>query len=388
MDYLNALSELKELCSPAIEPGLERIKALLDKLGQPQRGLRAIQVAGTNGKGSVTAMVDAMLLAEGFHTGRFISPHLHDYRERCLIDGQMLTEEQTAALLSRITAAIRALLQRGGPRPTEFEASTALSLLAMTAAQVEWAVLEVGLGGRFDATNVIDAPIAVITNIGRDHMEYLGDTIAAIAAEKAGIIKPGALVFTGAEGEALAVIARETEAQGASLCHIPQELRYRLLSHDESGQYVDITTPRAHYEGLRVALLGAHQGANAALAVDNDPLCTASVAEHRGLNCLTEQELPFMLGDILQDPSLQAACRAFAPDLLLSNIVAAVVAALAVPAAEILAPGGFWICGGILQEKELSVQEAFAAAGWQVLERREREGWLSFCLRHNEGKDG
>lgn len=137
-----------------------------------------------------------------------------------------------------------------------------------------------------------------------------------------------------------------------------------------------------------LAIAALKLGANAALAVDNDPLCTASVAEHRGLNCLTEQELPFMLGDILQDPSLQAACRAFAPDLLLSNIVAAVVAALAVPAAEILAPGGFWICGGILQEKELSVQEAFAAAGWQVLERREREGWLSFCLRHNEGKDG
>jgi dihydrofolate synthase/folylpolyglutamate synthase len=137
----------------------------------------------------------------------------------------------------------------------------------MAEAQVEWAVLETGLGGRFDATNVVEAKLAVITNIGRDHMEYLGESIAGIAAEKAGIIKQGARVFTAAEGEALTVIEREAAAHQASLCRLGQELHYRTLSHDESGQDIDITTPHRVYEGLRLALLGAHQGANAALAV-------------------------------------------------------------------------------------------------------------------------
>ena len=267
MDYSKALAEMKTLTSPAIHPGLERIEALLTELGQPQRGLRAIHIAGTNGKGSVCAMLDAMLLAAGCSTGRFTSPHLHDYRERCLINGQMLSEGQSAALLMRVNVALQALGKRGEQLPTEFEASTALALLAMAEAKVNWAVLEAGLGGRFDATNVIDAPIAVITNIGRDHMEYLGDSIYEIAGEKAGVIKQGATVFSGAVGEALQVIEHEVTAQGAILCRLGQELQYKLLSHDSNGQYVDIRTPRKLYQNLYLPLLGAHQGANAALAI-------------------------------------------------------------------------------------------------------------------------
>ena len=267
MDYQSALAEMKNLCSPAIKPGLERIEALLAELGHPQRGLRAVHVAGTNGKGSVCAMLDAMLLAAGCSTGRFTSPHLHDYRERCLINGEMISEEQTAALLMRVSAALKALTERGGPLPTEFESSTALALLALAEARVEWAVLEAGLGGRYDATNVVNAPIALITNIGRDHMEYLGDTIAEIAGEKAGIIKEGALVLTAATGNALQVIEREAADKGAAICRLGQELHYRLLGHDASGQYVEITTGRRVYKNLRLSLLGAHQGANAALAV-------------------------------------------------------------------------------------------------------------------------
>ncbi|MCL2496372.1 MAG: bifunctional folylpolyglutamate synthase/dihydrofolate synthase [Clostridiales bacterium] len=258
---------MRQLCSPAIKPGLERINALLDELGHPERELCAIHVGGTNGKGSVCAMLDAILLAAGLHSGRFISPHLHDYRERCLIDGQMLSEQQTARLLQQVINAMQALTARGGPLPTEFEASTALSLLAFAEAKIERAVLEVGLGGRFDATNVVEAPLAIITNIGRDHMEYLGESISGIAAEKAGIIKRGARVFTAAQGEALAVIEREAAAQGAELCRLGQELHCRAISHDESGQYVEIITPRGLYENLRLSLLGAHQCANAALAV-------------------------------------------------------------------------------------------------------------------------
>lgn len=267
MNYFPSLSKMRQLCSPTITPGLERIEALLAELGNPQRNLRAIHVTGTNGKGSVCAMLDAMLLAEGFHTGRFTSPHLHDYRERCLIDGQMLSEAQTADFLGRVIEAIRSLLARGGPRPTEFEASTAMSLLALAEAEVEWAVLEVGLGGRFDATNVLNAPLAVITNIGRDHMEYLGESIAEIAFEKAGIIKPGAAVFTGATGHAFEIIAREAAAQKAELAVIGRDIHCQAQSHDTHGQTIDIQTPRAIYPGLRLSLLGAHQALNAALAV-------------------------------------------------------------------------------------------------------------------------
>jgi dihydrofolate synthase/folylpolyglutamate synthase len=196
----------------------------------------------------------------------------------------MLSEAQTAALLMHVTQAIEALLKQGGPRPTEFEASTALSLLAFAQAQVQWVVLETGLGGRFDATNVVNAPIAIITNIGMDHMEYLGDNIAAIAGEKAGIIKQGALVFTAAQGEALAVIEGEASRQGASLGRLGQELHCQALAHDESGQYVDITTPDGFYANLRLALLGAHQGANAALALAAAAVAGASeVAIRQGL---------------------------------------------------------------------------------------------------------
>ena len=284
MDYQTSLSTMRELCSPAIEPGLERIQALLDALGHPERGLRAIHVGGTNGKGSVCAMVDAILLAQGYRTGRYISPHLHDYRERCLLNGEMLSEERTAALLQRVISALQALAARGAPRPTEFEASTAMSLLAFAEAGIDWLVLEVGLGGRFDATNVVDAPIAVITNIGRDHMEYLGDSITGIAAEKAGIIKQGALVFTAAQGEALAVIEREAADQRTGLDRLGQELSYRAISHDASGQYVAVTTPRGTYENLRLSLLGAHQGANAALAVAAAEAAGAKeIAIRRGL---------------------------------------------------------------------------------------------------------
>ncbi|MCL1975744.1 MAG: bifunctional folylpolyglutamate synthase/dihydrofolate synthase [Firmicutes bacterium] len=267
MNYLSALAEMKNLCSPAIKPGLERIEALLSELGHPEYGIRAVHVGGTNGKGSVCAMLDSIFLAAGCSTGRFTSPHLHDFRERCLINGEMLSEKQTATLLVRINEALKALIRRGGPLPTEFEASTALALLAMTEAKVDWAILEVGLGGRYDATNVVNAPIAIITNIGRDHMEYLGESIAEIAWEKAGIIKEGAEVFSGATGEALQVIEQEAASQKATICRLGQELLYSLLRHNDAEQYVKISTPCRVYKNMRLSLLGAHQGANAALAV-------------------------------------------------------------------------------------------------------------------------
>lgn len=133
-----------------------------------------------------------------------------------------------------------------------------------------------------------------------------------------------------------------------------------------------------------LAIAALRLGAVQALAIDNDPLCAASVAEHRALNGLTAEELPFLLGDIIQDTALHSACRAFAPQLVLANIVASVVAALAAPLATILPAHGLWILGGILKEKESLVREALTAARWQILSRRERQGWLAFCCR----KDG
>jgi len=135
-----------------------------------------------------------------------------------------------------------------------------------------------------------------------------------------------------------------------------------------------------------LAIAALKLGAAKALAVDNDPLCAQSVTEHRSLNSLSEEELPFLLGDILRDIPVQNTCRAFAPDLLLSNIVAGVVIELAALAASFLAPGGLWICGGILCEKETQVRQALAAFDWRIVKRRQREGWLAFCCNKNEEK--
>src|SRR5580765_1108543 len=192
--------------------GLDGTRALLAELDHPERTFRAVHVAGTNGKGSTCALIERALRAAGHRTGLFTSPHLVDFRERIRVDGRWADERRLGALLARVSGLPSA------PGRTFFEIATALGFAWFAAEGVEWAVVEVGLGGRLDTTNVLDPEVCAITSIGLDHTEILGDTIEAIAAEKAGIVKPGVPVVLAPD---VSPAARETIRRIAAACHAP-----------------------------------------------------------------------------------------------------------------------------------------------------------------------
>lgn len=255
-EYLFSLEQI------GIKLGLDQIGALLDALGHPERAFRSIVVAGTNGKGSVTAMVERGLRAAGYRTGRYTSPHLIHIEERFAVDGRTIAPEtfESTAGLVRGAASTLAL------PPTFFEATTAVALQAFKDANVDIAVLEVGLGGRLDATNAVDAMAAAITAIDFDHEEYLGHTLEAIAGEKAGVIKPGALAVLAANPPAVeAVIRLRCDAVGARLIRAAEGVTTIAAMQDGVIQ-LRLDTPRATHDA-RLALRGRHQVQNATTAV-------------------------------------------------------------------------------------------------------------------------
>ncbi|MCI6055050.1 bifunctional folylpolyglutamate synthase/dihydrofolate synthase [Dysosmobacter sp.] len=241
-------------------PGLDRIRALLHALGDPQRGMKFVHVAGTNGKGSTCAMIAAILEAAGYRVGLNTSPYLEDFRERIQINGEMIPEAALAALVKEIRPAAEAMADH----PTEFELITAIALLHFRREQCDIAVLEVGLGGALDASNVIDTPeVAVLAAMGLDHTAVLGPTLTDIAIAKAGIIKPGGTVVSlGDCPEADAVFRRVCRERGAVLT----EVDFARLGGSRvtlSGTEFDLTP----YGPLRLGLIGEYQLRNAALAV-------------------------------------------------------------------------------------------------------------------------
>jgi dihydrofolate synthase/folylpolyglutamate synthase len=259
----DALRWLYGLEPRGIRLDLDRMRAALAARGQPQRGLRAIHVAGTNGKGSVSACCDAALRAAGLRAGLYTSPHLHRFAERIRVDGRLLGDR---ALLRRITEIRRFLESPEAPALTFFEATTLLAFEALRDARVDAAVIEVGLGGRLDATNVLDAPlVSVITRIALDHQAYLGDTRAAIAGEKAGIAKAGAPLVLGArEPDVREVVEAAARAVGAGpLWRLGDE----VCVEPGRGERFAVRTPVGVVRDLRTRLPGAHQRDNAALAV-------------------------------------------------------------------------------------------------------------------------
>ena len=178
------------LSAPAPKHDLDRMRELADRLGRPQDTAPVLHVAGTKGKGSVAAMASSILHAAGLRVGLFTSPHLHTFRERVRIDGEPSTEARFASALARVWTHVEEMAARGtGGRPTTFEALTAMAFDLFRAERVDAQVIEVGLGGRLDATNVVDAAVAVIAPVSLDHTAILGDTVAQVAAEKAGIVK-------------------------------------------------------------------------------------------------------------------------------------------------------------------------------------------------------
>ena len=268
----DALSRIRARGQIGIRLGLERMRALLGELGDPQRSLRGALVGGTNGKGSVVAMVAAMLESAGYSTARSPSPHLHSYRERILIDGRPISAVDLDAVLEEVLRASIPGELLHGPA-TEFELLTAAAWLHAARCGVDVLVMEVGLGGRLDASNTWDADVAAITSVGLDHEEYLGDTIALVAAEKAAIIKPGGRAVTGATGEALEVIEARARDVGVPLLICPP---LAVASMDLGG----LVLRERRLGQLRLPLLGRHQAANAAVALGVvDRLAAAGVAQ-------------------------------------------------------------------------------------------------------------
>ena len=268
MDELAYLFRLEQF---GIKFGLESIETLLARLGHPERTFRSVHIAGTNGKGSVTAMVDTALGRAGYRSARYTSPHLIDLAERFVVDGRPVDAAALCSAAADVRAAIEALRAEGAlqAQPTFFEATTALAFELFRRARVEVAAVEVGLGGRLDSTNVIHPVATAITSIDFDHQQYLGSTLGEIAAEKAGIIKPGVPVIVGDVGpEAAAVIERVAVERGAELIRARDGVDVAPLEPDAiSDNVFALRTPVRDYKAVRLALRGAHQTANAIVAV-------------------------------------------------------------------------------------------------------------------------
>lgn len=267
MDWEETTVWLESLARFGSRPGLERIERLLALLGHPEQGLKVIHVAGTNGKGSVCAFISAVLAAAGYRTGLYTSPHLVEYTERFQVNGREVAPDELAALLTRVRAAAEAVAAAGGGQATEFEVLTAAAFLYFARERVDYLVLEVGLGGRLDATNVVEPQVAVITHISYDHVAVLGRTLTEIAREKAGIIKPGRpVVLAPQEDEAARVITARAAERGAPLFSVRAQCTVVPGRQDLSGQRFDLTAAGRSYPDLEIRLLGPHQLDNAATA--------------------------------------------------------------------------------------------------------------------------
>ncbi|HLV97711.1 MAG TPA: folylpolyglutamate synthase/dihydrofolate synthase family protein [Ktedonobacterales bacterium] len=253
------------------EGSLNRERALLARLGNPQRAYTITHIAGTKGKGSTSAMLAAMLHAAGMRTGLYTQPDLHTWHERIRLNEQTITEAEALHFLPPLKDAL-ARLDAGSY--LTYEVVTALALLAFQDAHVEQAVIEVGLGGRLDATNVVEPAVTVITSISYDHMAFLGPTLADIAREKGGIIKPGIpLVCSAQAPEAVEVLTRICAERGAPLLRVGPAgtpgcaYQYQPLTAESDRQWGDIQTPQRTYRNLELRLLGTHQLENATAAI-------------------------------------------------------------------------------------------------------------------------
>lgn len=248
--------------------GLERMTGLLEILGNPQDELSLIHVAGTNGKGSTCRYIYSVLRECGYKVGLYTSPFLEIFNERIELDGEYISDEDLAKYTDRVLEAVKEMTAEGKQSPTEFEVITAIAFLYFKEKGSDYVILEVGLGGRGDSTNVCKKPlISVITSISYDHTDRLGDTLAEIASEKAGIIKDGSPVVTSAEAEeALAVIER-TAAEHGSLYFETRNLPCRITEETFGGCRFDLTVQGVTFENLEISMLGEHQVKNAAAAV-------------------------------------------------------------------------------------------------------------------------
>lgn len=262
MTYDEAVDFLHGIARFGSKPGLERVRLLLERMGNPQKKLSFVHLAGTNGKGSTSTLICQALTHAGYRTGLYISPFVTDFRERIQRNNQMIGREE----LAQSTALVKShwdAMDAQGEAPSEFETLVAVAFDYFLKQQVDIVVLEVGMGGRFDATNIIDGPlVSVITSLGLDHTEYLGDTLEKIALEKCGIIKPGAITvcYPGQPSEAMKVIHRRCREEGSPL-RIPTQPQWVKMDFDSTRMIADGLE-------LLLPLAGAHQVQNAITALE------------------------------------------------------------------------------------------------------------------------
>ena len=273
-----------------VKPGLERIADLLDRMGRPQDRLKFVHVAGTNGKGSTCAYIAGILQAAGYRTGLFTSPYIIDFEERIRVNGQNIPTDDLRDVTLYVREHAEAMAAESGEHPTEFELMTAVAFEHFARSKCDIVVCEVGLGGRLDSTNIIEAPeVCVITRLGLDHTGFLGDTLEAIAHEKAGIIKPGATVVAWPqEDEAAMRVIRDKAASCGCDLVVPDFDGLLISPVDENG------VRRFHYDGrvFFTRLLASYQPSNAALAIE-----AADALRNRGWNIAYD---PDMTGGIYQ----------------------------------------------------------------------------------------
>lgn len=331
--HLQALYRLRRF---GIKLGLGPMSRLMRGLGNPHRAYRSIHVAGTNGKGSVAAMIAAILSRTGYKVGLYTSPHLIHFNERIQINGRPISDGDVI----EAAEAVGRIYTQSDP-PTFFECATAMAFYHFAREAVDWAVLETGMGGRFDATNVVRPQACVISNIGMEHTEYLGKRLADIAGEKAGIIKPGTGLVTGVRQKAaFDVIAQKAAAEGVPLRRLGKEIRVRNRS-DGVFDYRGVTRK---WQELQVGLPGPHQALNAGLA-----LGTLEFLQERDLK-LGDEAVYAGLKEVSWPGRLEIACNA--PLIMLDgahNLPA--VSALKRFLKQRVAPDRLTLVVGILQDK-------------------------------------
>ncbi len=270
LDYIDSYTDYEKVAVPhaAANYDLRRVQELLARLGNPHLIARSVHIGGTNGKGSTAAMTASALTASGYTSGLYTSPHLHTLRERFRVDGELISEREFVSLVERLKPEVEVVNRKATyGELTTFELLTALAFAYFKLKGVDFQVLEVGLGGKFDATNVIQPEVCVITSISLDHMEVLGNTLAEIAAEKAGIIKPNSVVVLSPQSdEVIRVIEAVCLDRGVELIRVGKDVTWRSLGFDSKRQLLQVKGRLGSYK-LSIPLLGNYQLENAATAV-------------------------------------------------------------------------------------------------------------------------
>lgn len=269
MNYTEAIEYIQNTSKYGNNTGTKRVEKILDILGNPHKDLKCIHIAGTNGKGSITSMITSILIESGYRVGMYTSPYIEDFEERIQINRENISKDDLAYYTAIVSEAIEKVVSMGWGYPTEFETITCIMFLYYSKKQIDYAVIEVGLGGKSDSTNVIKPLVSIITSISYDHVSILGNTIEEIASEKAGIIKENVPVILYPQQQgAYKVIEKTCKEKGSKLIQIDENLIYHIPNEDfnKSYQLLQIKTNKDEYK-VQLSLLGSHQRMNCAVAI-------------------------------------------------------------------------------------------------------------------------